>query len=334
MNAISLARELIKIPSPSGSESKLGFFLKEILEKYFQVRIQKVGSSFNLLAFIGKPDFLFTTHIDTVPCNIDFKEDSLSLYGRGAVDTKGLIASMIFAAIRAKESGLSNFGILFDVGEESDFCGIKKAVNLVKPQFVVVGEPTNFKLVIGQKGLLGLKINSFGKSCHGSNPSNGICAISKLVDFLADLKKLALPINNSGSNVLNIGLINGGFAINVVPDYASCSLEFRTTVDNKVILDLIKSLVKKFNLEFEVLSNFNPVFASESRFIKQLSFEQKFNSAFSEIYFWSGICPVIEFGPGNPEFAHTDVEMILKKDILRGVDEYFSLIETYKKSYN
>ena len=111
--------------------------------------------------------------MDTVPNCPKPKIADGWLYGRGACDTKASIASMVVAAEKAAREGIKDFGLLFDVSEETDFSGIKKAVNLANPKFVIVGEPTNLKPVIGQKGLLGFKVICKGKVAHGSTPEKG-----------------------------------------------------------------------------------------------------------------------------------------------------------------
>ena len=173
MKTIELTKELLKIPSESGNEKAIGTFILDRLKKNFKVEIQEIGNRFNIIATKGKPEILLTTHMDTVPKQLELREDNEYLYGRGACDTKSIIAGMIIACEEAIDLGIDNFGILFDVSEETDFSGIKEAINIIDPKIVIVGEPTNFNLVIGQKGLIGIKIICKGKNAPGSTPEKG-----------------------------------------------------------------------------------------------------------------------------------------------------------------
>lgn len=183
MKIVNLTRDLLRIPSPSGDERGIGKFLVRRLKKSFNVKIQKVGNRFNILATKGETRLILTTHMDTIPKQLEIKEDDNYLYGRGACDAKGIIAAMICAGEEAIKKGLNNFGILLDVDEEKDFSGVKKAIKLINPGFVIVGEPTDFKIAIGQKGLIGIKIKCFGISASGSS-EKGISAIDKLIEIL------------------------------------------------------------------------------------------------------------------------------------------------------
>lgn len=127
MGVVELARDLIKIPSPSGEEREVGLFIAKRLEKNFDVKMQKVGDRFNLFAIKGKPNVILTTHMDTVPKQIKINEDEMNLYGRGSCDANGILACMICACEEASQKGLNNFGMVFDVSEETDFVGILKA---------------------------------------------------------------------------------------------------------------------------------------------------------------------------------------------------------------
>src|SRR6185369_17354009 len=94
---------------------------------------------FNVMAYAGKPRVLLCTHIDTVPMTLTVREDETFLYGRGACDTKGIIAAMLEAGDRLRSSGVTNFAYLFVVGEEVNGAGAR-AANTLKwdSRFIVV----------------------------------------------------------------------------------------------------------------------------------------------------------------------------------------------------
>lgn len=223
--------------------SRLGSSLQKA-EKSFDVKIQKVGSRFNVLATKGKPRLLLTTHMDTVPGKLKIKEDAQWIHGRGACDTKGIIAAMIIAAEEAVAQGLSGIGLLFDVSEETDFSGIKKAVSLVNPEFVVVGEPTDLKIAFGQKGIISFKVKCKGKAAHSSMPELGESAIDEIIVLLSKLKLLELPEDSElGKTTLNIGTINGGIKPNIIPDNADAEVVLRISRNSGEVMEIIEKAV-------------------------------------------------------------------------------------------
>ncbi len=330
MEVLKLARDLIKIPSPSGEEKEICNYLVKRLEKNFDVKIQKVGNRFNILAVKGYPKLILTTHMDTVPKQTSFNEDEIWIYGRGSCDAKGVIASMVCACEEALEKGIKDFGMLFDVGEETDFSGIKKAIDLVNPEIIIVGEPTSFKIVYGQKGLIQLKIRCKGKSAPGSTPEKGISAINILIEILKRLLSNDYPKDALlGDATLNIGKIAGGSAPNVVADYAEAVVEIRTTKPNKDILNIIEKIVPQECLE--ITCNYEPILNNNISFIEKFRFNKIVVPYFTEMYFWAKKGKVIVFGPGDYEFAHSDEERIKKEDLVKGKKAYLDMIEAFTK---
>jgi len=326
MEVINLARDLINIPSPSGDERQVGTFLVERLKKNFDLKIQKIGNRFNIFAIKGEPNIILTTHMDTVPNQIKFKEDNNLFYGRGSCDAKGILACMVCACEEALQKGLNNFGMVFDVGEETDFAGIIKAEKEINPKFVIVGEPTNFNVVFGQKGLIQLKVKCRGKSAPGSTPEIGISAIDKLVGALSNIKKINFPCDEElKETTINIGGIKGGSAPNVVADYAEAIIEIRTTKSNDEILDILRTVVPEEDLE--IIYSYELVLNKDTNFIDKFGFDRMTVPYFTEMYFWAKKAKTIVFGPGEYRFAHSDDEQIRKEDLIKGKDIYLRMIE-------
>ncbi len=314
-----LLKKLISISSVSGDERELGLFLASMLEGDFNVKTQKLGDRCNVLATIGKPNVLLTTHMDTVPGKLALKEDKQYIYGRGACDAKGSMAAMICAGLDAASAGVENFGLLFDVGEETDLAGIKKALYIVKPKHVIVGEPTGLKAGIGQKGVLDVKISSIGKAAHSSTPYEGVSAINRLLDILQKLRKMNFPHGDLGLTTVNIGRMSGGVVSNIIPDYAEAEIEFRTVKPNKGIIRTLERITNKYN--FEIICDLDPVPAFDSGIAEVLGAEKIIVPYFTEMFFWSQSKAVV-FGPGNPKFAHTTEERIDKSELERGRQTY------------
>ncbi|PYU13644.1 MAG: peptidase dimerization protein, partial [Acidobacteria bacterium] len=163
-----------------------------------------------------------SSHMDTVPPFIPFREDAEYIWGRGACDAKGIIGSMIAAADQLLAEGTRNFGLLFVVGEERNSAGAMAAAKAPRgSRYLINGEPTENKLAIGSKGALRYEVVTDGRMAHSAYPELGESAIEKLLDVLQELRQIPLPEDAVlGRSTLNIGTISGGRAPNVIPDGA------------------------------------------------------------------------------------------------------------------
>ena len=329
MDEIELIKDLLKINSVSGNEKEIGEYIVKLLKPYFKIKTQQIDDSFNIFAYNNdNPKLILTTHIDTVMPFFDFYEDKEYLFGRGACDTKGLMASMLSAGIEASKEGLLDFGLIFDVREETDFGGIKEAIKFANPEFVVVGEPTNFDFVVGQKGLLELKVIARGKAAHSAVPENGVSAIEKLLTFLNKLKAIKFPCNGVlGKTTLNIGKITGGTAANIVPDYAEAELSFRLACDSKFILGELQRISRE--VELKIYSCYESVCTSTD-FLKDFNNKKTTLPYFTELGFWNKSRGFV-FGPGDAKYAHSADERIRKEDVIKGKKEYLDLIKKLSK---
>ena len=215
--------EILGMNSTSGNELRLSEFLKERLPFYipekkfpdFRVFEQKVDeNSMNLLldwSGTGSPEYVFCTHMDTVPPYIKpslglvgkgdrlpdgkiAEQDDTLITGRGSCDAKGQIFTMLNAAIRLAEDGFSNIGVLLVSGEETGSYGAK-AWDKEMPggKFVLVGEPTDNKMISASKGTKQYGLTFFGKSCHSGYPEHGESAIDIFVDFVDRLREVEFP---------------------------------------------------------------------------------------------------------------------------------------------
>jgi acetylornithine deacetylase/succinyl-diaminopimelate desuccinylase-like protein len=84
MTVENLLRDLIRIPSPSNNEKEIAEYIVKRLKKNFNIKLQKINAGYNILAYIDDPKIILTTHLDTVPKQIEIKEDENYFYGRGA----------------------------------------------------------------------------------------------------------------------------------------------------------------------------------------------------------------------------------------------------------
>jgi acetylornithine deacetylase len=325
MDAVRLTRELIDIESITGNEAQVGDCLYTTLSKlgYRTEKMPVEGDRHNVYATAGgAPDLVFSTHMDTVPPFIPSSEDRDNIYGRGSCDAKGIIAAQIAAAERLREKN-AKIGLLFLVGEERDSQGAKKA-NHHAPgsRFLINGEPTENKIGRASKGTLRVQLTASGRMAHSAYPHLGESAIEKLVEALHRLLKMPLPDNPEiGPTTLNIGLIEGGRAPNVIPDFARAQLLYR-------LVGSTEELRKNIQRTVEDLAS--PEFALEIPYVKLRTVEgipemiAAFTTDIPALTNWGE--PVL-LGPGSIHVAHTDGEFIAKSDLSDAIDLYVKVAE-------
>ncbi len=223
----------IEIPSVSGEEGDYGDALSRALaERGFAVERQEVAPGrFNVLARAGLPEVVFCTHLDTVPPFYGSRVDRDFVHGRGACDAKGQAVCMLAAAERLLASGEERIGLLFTVGEETDSAGARHADRSLAepwaPRWILVGEPTDGRFVAGHKGIYKARLVAEGVAGHSSQDV-GPSAIHELVRATGRLLEERWgdhPLLGTGT--LNVGLIEGGTAANVVADRAEADLMLR-----------------------------------------------------------------------------------------------------------
>ena len=249
MNVVDLAKRLVEIDSTPGREGTVGEFLFAFLqEQDFYVERQPVSAGrFNVRARMDDPIVVFTTHMDTVPPFLPVSEDDDFLYGRGACDAKGVLAAQVQAALALVAAGHRNIGLLFLVGEETGSDGARTA-NAVRNscRHIIGGEPTENKLAAGSKGALRFTLGTRGRLAHSAYPEHGESAIETLLDVLNDLRKARFPEDPVlGATTVNIGLLSGGIAANVVPEHASAEAMVRIVADAESMLKRIRKLVRE-----------------------------------------------------------------------------------------
>src|SRR5215470_8191918 len=234
MDAVTFTRQLVDIESITGYEAAVGNYLYgELCRIGYQTRKMPVEADrFNVYALHPdhpNPTVVFSTHMDTVPPFIPSAEDEGRIYGRGSCDAKGIIAAQVAAAQRLQRDGI-HVGLLFVGGEERDSLGAKVANDHAPAScyFLVNTATTENHIALASKGTLRVEVTARGRMAHSAYPELGESAIDKLIASLAKLRAMPLPSDPQvGSCTLNIGLIEGGRAPNVIPDYAHADLLYR-----------------------------------------------------------------------------------------------------------
>ncbi len=287
----NLLIKLIKIPSVSGEENNISKFIIRQL-RGFKIKKQLVdGSRYNIIATKGKSKKWLVAHIDTVPGEVSLLITEDRICGRGACDNKQSVAASIIVGNK-----LEDINLLFTVGEESDFIGAKTAQKAnIKGDLVVVQEPTDFKVITGQRGIIVFTIRTKGIKQHsGIDKINS--ATHELIDILSSLKK------NRWTS-FNIGKIQGGIADNVVANSAQAEISIRPR-DIKEYRDILAKL-KNIKNEVIIRDNFKP-------YVSNFKFTPLTSKYFTEMVFFKNS---IQYGAGDWRVAHSDKEYISRKDL-------------------
>lgn len=332
MDAVTLTRQLVDIESISGNEAAVGNYLYGELCRlgYRTLKMPVEGDRFNLYAVReaesenseAAPPITFSTHMDTVPPFIPSSEDETRIYGRGSCDAKGIIAAQVAAAERLRAQGI-HVGLLFVVGEERDSLGAQVANQYAgsshgpRSKFLVNGEPTENHIALASKGTLRVEVAAKGRMAHSAYPELGDSAIDKLIPALVRLRAMDLPSDAQvGRCTLNIGLIEGGRAPNVIPDYAHADLLYRLIGPSD---DLRRRIPVAAGKEVEV------TFPLELPFLRLRTVDglptmiAAFTTDIPTLTNWGE--PLL-IGPGSIHVAHTEGEYIEKRQLHEAVDLY------------
>ncbi|MDE3261319.1 MAG: M20/M25/M40 family metallo-hydrolase [Acidobacteriota bacterium] len=321
-------REIVDIPSVTGDEGAVAERVAADLEAIgLDVECDEAAPGRpNLIARAGQgPTRLwYCTHLDTVPPFFASSETATHVAGRGSCDAKGILAAMLFAARRLREDGISGFGMAFTVGEEVDSAG---AIHLeargpggpAEGVHLVCGEPTEGLMASGHKGTLRVRIRARGKAAHSAYPEAGDSAVHRLLATIAHLQSLDWGKSEVlGAATLNVGVISGGVAGNVLAPAAEATLYWRLVGEAGPARRRLEAILgADDNLSYEhvgqndaVLCRTLPGFA-----VAPMSYS-------TDIPFMPSWGTPLLIGPGSIHDAHTAHEHVLKRDLVDAVGYY------------
>lgn len=378
-------RDLIAIPGESAGEEKVILRIKQEMEKlcFDRVEIDKMG---NILGFMGDGDKIiaYDAHIDTVgvgnPENWTFDpyqgyENDEEIGGRGASDQLGGIVSAVYGAKIMKDQGLLAGYTVLVTGtvQEEDCDGLcwQYIINEgnVKPEFVVITEPTDGNIYRGQRGRMEIRVDVKGISCHGSAPERGDNAIYKMAEIISEVKEL--------NNRLHVDpfLGKGTLAISeifftspsrcAVADSCAISIDRRLTDGEtyEKALEEIRALpsVKKYEAAVSMYKYdrpsytglvyptdcYFPTWVSPAEHITTTSMVEAYEGMYGTpvvdkwTFSTNGVSimgrfgiPCIGFGPGKEAQAHAPNEKTWKADLVKCAAVYAALPECYSKRDN
>jgi acetylornithine deacetylase len=330
MHLFELTRALVDTESITGNEERVGLQLLDLVSALatqyggHAERSEVEPRRSNVFAFWGDwPVVTLSTHMDTVPPFVASREDAEFIWGRGACDTKGIIAAMLKAAEALLESGQRDFGVLFVVGEERNSAGAYHAAAHPKgSRYLINGEPTENKLALGSKGALRFQIAASGRMAHSAYPELGESAIDKLLECLAEIRKLPLPSDDLlGPSTLNIGTISGGRAPNIVADEAAAEIMIRLVGDSSAIRDGIAQAVNGRAEAREVLEipalRLGSLPGMDTTVVAYTTDIPAFGGAWGTPFL---------IGPGSIHVAHTLEERVPKRQLEGAVSIYQNMV--------
>lgn len=328
LDPLPLARRLIEIPSPTEQEREVGTFLHDELARLgYACRKQDVSAErFNVYAGAGeRPRVVLNSHLDTVPPWFGVSEDEEFLYGRGACDTKGVIAAMIAAGERLRADGVRDFAFLFVVGEETDSIGAKSANEAFRglgSEYVVVGEPTESTFARASKGALTIVAEFEGKAGHSAYPERGDSAINKMVAAIAEINAADWGAHEVlGTTTVNVGVVRGGEKPNIIAGAAECQMMCRVVSDPDDVRDKLAALLANHGGRITLARGNPPQFMTVPAGMP--SVVVAFNT---DVPHLGALGKPLLFGPGSIMDAHGPDEKIRKTELLDAVKTYYDVV--------
>ncbi len=335
MQSKEILKNLVQFNTYKDKENKrIMDYIQKILErKGFKLEYK---TKCLIMSIKEKCNLGFLGHTDTVQGGSDWtynplelKEKDGKLYGLGTCDMKGGIAAILKAVLDTNWNKLnSGIKLFFTYDEEIGFEGIKEInkLNIEMPKNMIIGEPTNNEVMNGSKGLLEFQIDFQGKSAHSSNPENGINAIEQCMEFLEELKKFHNNLKIETDNkfdipytTMNIGKIEGGKSINIVPNSCTTYIDFRViNEEHRIkIYEIINNLQGKYKFEYKIINDITPFITKSEKskttnFITEASFIQSKNRY------------ILGTGPIN---AHETNEYITIESLDKLVEQYKQIID-------
>ena len=331
IDPIPFARQLIDIPSTTGDEFAHAEFLDQSLQRLgFATRRQEVAERrFNLFASAGgRPRVVINSHLDTVPPWFASREDETHVYGRGACDTKGVIAAMVAAGEKLLAGGIRDFAFLFVVGEETDSIGAKSAnvaFHDLGSEYVIVGEPTGSQFARASKGALTCIVRFDGVAAHSAYPHLGDSAINKMVKAISEINAVNATDwgrdENLGETTVNVGVVRGGEKPNIIAARAECEMIFRLVTTPEDIRARLDPILAK-NGGTITWTHGNP-----PQHMHVPDGAESVVVAFNtDVPHLGALGKPLLFGPGSILDAHGANEKIGKRELLEAVETYYNTV--------
>ena len=366
MNSIEILKKLIAFDTvSSNSNLELISFCKQILEnagaKVTIIKNKEVRKC-NLFATIGsenQPGIILSGHTDVVPVKnqawatnpFQLTQIDDRLYGRGTADMKSFVACALHAATKASSMNLKTpLHFAFSYDEEIGCVGVRSLIKMLKsapfkPLFCIVGEPTLMQVMSGHKGKVNAAVFIKGKEAHSALTTKGLNSIYMASELIQGIQNIQNNLMNNSEHdndfevpytTLQVGKIEGGVAVNIVPSSSTFLFEIRNTVkDNpdliirdieKLSEKIVKLHIDKFpdtSIEIKVISEYPPLNTLKNadvisflngltgnNNVEKVSFGTEGGLFSNELNIETAIC-----GPGSMDQGHKPNEYIEKAQI-------------------
>ena len=381
---IQFLRDIVAIPSMESQIGEVGNRIAEEMHKldYDEVRFDEMGNIFGRIGD-GPKTIVMDSHIDTVGIGnpddwawdpfVGKVEDGV-LFARGACDEKGSTPGMVYGLAIARDLGLLDGWTAYYFGNMEEWCdGIAPNTFVevdpgVRPDFVVIGEPTRMQVYRGHKGRVEMKVVAKGKSAHAASNHLGDNAIYKLLPVIAGVRDLEAQLGDHeflGHGKITVSDMQVSTpSINAVPDEATIFIDRRLTFGEdkdaaiQQVRDLIpaadRDMVSVEELFYDEASytgfhfpvdKYFPAWALEDAHALVQASQQvrsliglpeassgKWNFSTNGIY-WMGKAgiPSIGFGPGDEVTAHTVNDSVSLADVVKAT-EFYALLPSLLNS--
>ena len=322
----ALFEDILGFDSTSGKERPLAEFLAKRL-KAPKVETFEVGDgTLNLLLSWGVPRVVYCTHMDTVPPYIAPTVGETVISGRGSCDAKGQIIALYTACCELAAAGHDGFGLLLLSGEETGSWGAKAFAKLpFKADLLVIGEPTENKMISASKGTKAYELVFKGEAFHSGYPQFGSSAVEKFVDFVNALRTKHFPFDDVlGDTTYNIGKLASDNPQNILSPELRCRLYFRTTFASDGIVHewMMRDVAAQPHIEVTHIGGDIP--ADYTTFAGFPAGPAAFGSDAPHL---TNFRRKIICGPGSIRHAHRDDEHVLVADLEQAVSNYVRFFE-------
>ena len=385
LDPLDLLKQLIAIPSvsPMGNDVSGPQYFEHGMTEWLVAFFRRLGVPYevqevldgrcNVIARLetdpAAPTIMLDAHQDTVPVEGMTIEpftpvvNEGRIYGRGACDVKGGMASMLAAfarLVQERPTGAANVIMACTCDEEYTALGARHLARqwqsddsasswtAMAPDVCVVAEPTDLNVIVAHRGVVRWKIRTLGKACHSSRPHEGHSAIydmarvvTALEEYAEQLPQRGTPHPLCGTSTLSVGKINGGTSVNIVPHLCEIEIDRRTLPGESsadALSELETYLREKTSANFEMLppwidadslaDDHNPELAD--RLLEQIAAvagprekQGAWYGTNASCFAVTGGVPAVVFGPGSIAQAHTEDEWLEIEQLHQAREIYY-----------
>ena len=325
-----LFRNILSFDSTSGKERELALWLNEHLTAPSKELTEVGDGTLNLFLKWGAPRVVFCTHMDTVPPYIAPTYEGGIWRGRGTCDAKGQLISMYTACKQLEAAGCTGFGLLILAGEETGSWGAKAFSKTgFKAPYLIVGEPTENKMVSASKGTKSYDLVFRGTAFHSGYPQYGLSAVDLFNEFYNNLKATQFPADPIlGETTWNVGLLHSDNPQNILSPELTCRLYFRTTFASDALVETLMSGHENGVFGVQAVEIHARGGDTPAKYFTLPGIDSAPVAFGSDAPHLGGFEHKAICGPGTIRVAHRDDEFITEADIDTAVSQY---IQMYRK---